>query len=212
MIHDFNENEPQKHGETQKTHFMSNTQYKDLPNIKIKFTSGKIPEKKSKDAAAYDVYSPEKVELKPGKTTIVSLGFSVEIPVGYELKVVPRSGLSTKGVTIANSPGTIDSDYRGEVGVILKYEPEDLSHRVDKLYKALCAFCKNLTTLNQINIDEARNRLLDKISDPMPPYVIEAGDRIAQIQLQKVVNFEFIPTKDLSYTERGTGGFGSSGK
>lgn len=187
-----------------------------VPEVKILLDGTgvpKIPEKKTDGAAAFDVYCPNRVLLEPGKTQVISLGFKVEIPVGYELKLVPRSGLSVKGVIVRNSPGTIDSDYRGDVGVILKYEPEDLVHRVDKLFKGLGAFCRNLVSAHQSNLDEARNRLLDVVKDAVTePYEIQRGDRIGQLQLQKVVDFKFVNSSELTDTARGEGGFGSTGE
>lgn len=80
-----------------------------------------IPTYATTGSAGADVYAPEEIRLLPNHTQLVPLGFKVEIPVGYELQVRPRSGLALKhGVQVVNSPGTIDSDYRGEVGVILK--------------------------------------------------------------------------------------------
>lgn len=83
------------------------------------------------DAGA-DVFSVEDVELKPGETTLVSLGFAIEVPEGWEMQVRSRSGLSTKGVIVTNSPGTIDSGYRGECKVILTYIGKQPSFKINK--------------------------------------------------------------------------------
>lgn len=181
--------------------------------IRLDSSSARIPEKKSKGAAAYDVYCPHDVVLEPGKTQVVPLGFRVEIPPGYDLKFLPRSGLSSKGVTIRNAPGTIDPDYRGEMCVILKYEPEDVCHRIDKVYKALSKFCQNLVSSHQFNIDEAKKRLFDQVNvESFKPYMIKSGDRVGQLQLQKIVSFDFVENSYLSETARGEGGFGSTGR
>ncbi len=94
--------------------------------IKIKFkklnNEAKKPEKKSSGAAGYDLFAlPDKdIVIKPFKRVLIQTGISVEIPNGYEGQVRPRSGLALKnGITLLNSPGTIDSDYRGEIGLIL---------------------------------------------------------------------------------------------
>ena len=91
--------------------------------IKINVKDGaKVPEYQSINAAGADVYAyiNEPVVIKKGKTELIPTGISIEIPVGYEAQVRPRSGLAVKhGLTILNSPGTIDSDYRGEVKIIL---------------------------------------------------------------------------------------------
>ena len=97
-------------------------------------------------------------------------GLFVEIPQGFEIQVRPRSGLALKhGITVLNSPGTIDSDYRGELMILL------------------------------INLG-------DEV------YHIESGERIAQLVIASVITIEWEPINTLSETDRGTGGYGSSGK
>lgn len=113
----------------------------------------KLPEKKSEYAAAFDVYFPpleylntlkydytwvECIDFQtilPNETKIIPLGFKVCIPEFYELKLIPRSGLGSKGIIIPNSPGTIDSDYRGEVGAILHNlsKEEYIFHEFDRI-------------------------------------------------------------------------------
>ncbi len=111
----------------------------------------------------------ESITLKPLERTLVKTGLFMEIPVGYECQVRPRSGLAfKKGVTVLNAPGTIDADYRGEVGVIL---------------------------INLSNED----------------FVIENGERIAQLVFAKVEQAEWENVEVLTETERGAGGFGSTG-
>ena len=111
------------------------------------------------------------VVIKPGERVLVPTGLSMEIPLGYEVQVRPRSGMSFKtSLMVLNSPGTIDSDYRGEVKIILG----------------------NLGSTDQ---------------------VINHGDRVAQLVLAPVVQAQYIVTSDeLSQTNRGAGGFGSTGK
>jgi dUTP pyrophosphatase len=111
----------------------------------------------------------ETITLKPLERTLVKTGIFLEIPVGYEAQVRPRSGLAYKnGVTVLNSPGTIDADYRGEVGVIL------------------------------INLSNEN-------------FVINNGERIAQMVFAKVEQAEWLEVEILSDTQRGEGGFGSTG-
>ncbi|APY01428.1 dUTP diphosphatase [Lacinutrix venerupis] len=111
----------------------------------------------------------ENVVLKPMERTIVPTGLFLELPIGLEAQVRPRSGLAAKkGITVLNAPGTIDADYRGEVGVILV----------------------NLST--QV-------------------FVIENGERIAQLVIAKHERAEWQEVETLSKTERGEGGFGSTG-
>ncbi|MDC6385507.1 dUTP diphosphatase [Flagellimonas taeanensis] len=109
------------------------------------------------------------VVLKPLGRTIVPTGIFMELPVGYEAQVRPRSGLAAKkGVTVLNAPGTIDADYRGEVGVIL---------------------------VNLSNED----------------FIVENGERVAQIVIAKHERAEWVEVETLSETDRGAGGFGSTG-
>jgi len=82
-------------------------------------THAQLPTKSTDGAACYDAYLPENCSLMPGEIKIIPLGFSVEVPVLYELQVRARSGLASKGIIVANGVGCVDSDYRGEVGVIL---------------------------------------------------------------------------------------------
>ncbi len=107
--------------------------------------------------------------LKPLSRTIVKTGIFMELPIGYEAQVRPRSGLAfKKGITVLNSPGTIDADYRGEVGVIL------------------------------VNLSDEE-------------FIIEDGERIAQMVLSKHEQVTWSEVETLEETERGSGGFGSTG-
>ena len=85
-----------------------------------------IPTYGTEGAAGFDFYSVDDYVVDPGKTVIVKTGLAVAVPIGYYLAVVPRSGVSAKtGIRIANSPGTVDADYRGEVGVIVTNTSND---------------------------------------------------------------------------------------
>jgi dUTP pyrophosphatase len=111
----------------------------------------------------------ESITLKPLERTLVKTGLFIELPVGYEAQVRPRSGLAfKKGITVLNSPGTIDADYRGEIGVIL---------------------------VNLSNED----------------FVIEDGERVAQLVIAKHETIEWTEVNSLEETERGVSGFGSTG-
>lgn len=129
-----------------------------------------LPRYETDGAAGVDLRSTEEVLLLPGERALVPTGLFVAIPVGFEAQVRPRSGLAIKhGITLLNSPGTIDSDYRGEVKVILV----------------------NLST---------------------DPFTVNPGDRIAQMIFAPVTKAEWEERESLSETDRGAGGFGSSGK
>jgi dUTP pyrophosphatase len=133
-----------------------------------------LPAYQSGHAAGLDLLAavPEDAPLllSTGQRALVPTGISVALPDGYEAQVRPRSGLASKhGVTVLNAPGTIDADYRGEIGVLL------------------------------INHGEA-------------PFAIRRGERIAQMVIASVLRAELNPTISLSTTERGGGGFGSTGR
>ena len=107
--------------------------------------------------------------LKPLERSIVGTGLFIELPIGVEAQVRPRSGLAAKkGITVLNAPGTIDADYRGEIGVSL---------------------------VNLSNED----------------FIIENGERIAQLVIAKHERAEWVQVEELSETDRGEGGFGSTG-
>lgn len=154
--------------------------------IEICNPEAKIPTYAHKGDAGMDVYSTIDVTIAPGETKLIPLGFKVAIPEGYELQVRPRSGFSLKThLRVANAPGTIDSGYRDEVGIIL--------HN--------CA-----PTIQDFGDGRAETCLYG------PSYTISKGDRIAQLVLQAVPTALFIKTSDISKIgEDRNGGFGSTG-
>jgi dUTP pyrophosphatase len=132
-----------------------------------------LPAYQSAHAAGLDLLAavPEGAPLilSPGQRALVPTGLTIALPPGYEAQVRPRSGLASKhGVTVLNSPGTIDADYRGEIGVLL------------------------------VNHGDG-------------PFLIRRGERIAQMVIAPVVQVELVSAAKLSATERGSGGFGSTG-
>lgn len=130
-----------------------------------------IPQYETSGSSGMDIaaFIEKKLELAPGDKIIVPTGFSLSIPKGYEIQIRPRSGLAAKkGITVLNTPGTIDADYRGELKVIL------------------------------INLGKEK-------------FVIENGLRIAQMIVCPVVQAKLKETETLSKTDRGIGGFGSTG-
>ena len=140
--------------------------------IKFKMASGcsdLAPAKAHPDDAAYDLKARTDVELAVGKSTRVPTGLFLELPVGFEAQVRPRSGLALKhNLSLTNSPGTIDAGYRGEVGVIM--------------------------------------------FNPGPAvFQVRRGDRIAQMVIAELAAVELVPAEELSETQRGAGGFGSTG-
>lgn len=131
-----------------------------------------LPGYSSAGAAGADVRAAvtEPLIIGPGARAAVATGLVFEIPDGYEVQVRPRSGLAiSHGLTVVNAPGTIDSDYRGELRVLL------------------------------VNLGSE-------------PVTVERGDRVAQLVIAPVARAEFVEHESLSLTERGEGGFGSTGR
>ena len=133
-----------------------------------------LPAYQTNDAAGLDLMAAvaenEPLTLAPGQYALVPTGLAIALPPGYEAQVRPRSGLAAKhGVTVLNSPGTIDADYRGEIRVIL-------------------------------------------INHGQTAFVVKRGERIAQMVIAPVVQAQLVPVASLSTTDRGSGGFGSTGR
>ena len=128
-----------------------------------------LPAYATSGAAGMDVLAAEEVTLAPGARHAVATGVALAIPPGYEIQVRPRSGLALKhGISVPNTPGTIDSDYRGELKVIL------INHGTES-------------------------------------FAIARGDRVAQLVLAPVVQAAWSEVAELDDTQRGAGGFGSTG-
>ena len=142
-------------------------------NLKIKRISSlaKMPTYATEGAAGMDLYAANEkpITLMPLERHLIPLGFTMELPQGYEAQIRPRSGMAIKhGITLSNCVGTVDEDYRGEV-------------------------CVGIINLS------------DK------PYEVKAGDRIAQMVIAPVVRAQIIEVDELLETQRGEGGFGSTG-
>lgn len=130
-----------------------------------------LPQYETIASAGMDVRAniEEAIELAPLQRVLVKTGLFVEIPLGYEIQVRPRSGLAyKKGITVLNSPGTIDADYRGEIGVLL------------------------------VNLSSE-------------PFIVHDGERIAQLVLAAHQQIEWQEVETLNESQRGQGGFGSTG-
>ena len=131
-----------------------------------------LPEYQTFLSAGLDIRAnlDESVTLRPLERAMIPTGLFVELPEGCEMQIRPRSGLAAKhGITVLNSPGTIDADYRGEIKVIL------------------------------VNLSNE-------------PFTIESGERIAQMIVARYEQIEWLPVEELGATERGAGGFGSTGR
>ena len=148
-----------------------------MNNLRIKILKNgfglPLPKYESDGAAGIDLLAAidekKRVKILPGRAEMIPTGIAIALPIDFEAQIRPRSGLAAKhGITILNSPGTIDSDYRGEISAML------INH-------------------SKINFE------------------IERGMRIAQMVISPVVQFNLIEIQNLDETERGGGGFGSTG-
>jgi dUTP pyrophosphatase len=141
--------------------------------IKIINQSGHaLPQYETAHAAGMDMraFTNEEIVIKPLQRVLVPTGLFIELPVGYEAQIRPRSGLAYKhGISIVNAPGTIDADYRGEIKVLL------------------------------INLSDT-------------DFVVNDGDRIAQMVIARHETVSWTPVEELSDTARGAGGYGHTGK
>lgn len=147
-----------------------------MVKVKVKRRPGTedlpLPAYMTAGAAGMDLYAAveEEVVLHPGERRLIPTGLYISLPPGYEAQIRPRSGLALRhGISMVNTPGTIDSDYRGEIGVIL-------------------------------------------INHGREPFIVRRGDRIAQMVVSRVERVEWEEVDALDESERGSGGFGHTGK
>ena len=161
----------------------------------INKSTNPTPEYKSKGAAGFDLASNEDdFVLQPGERKLVSTGLSVELPEGYEMQIRSRSGMALKnGITVLT--GTIDSDYRGPIGVVLYNSNPSV----------ICLQEENA----EIQAEPALS-IWNNAGDGFGPCIIKRGDRIAQGVISKHETATFVVVENLSETERGEGGFGST--
>ena len=150
-------------------------------NIKIKklHNDAIVPKYQTSGSSGFDLHSIEDINIEPRMTALIKTGFCMSIPEGYEMQIRPRSGLSLKSkLRIANSPGTVDSDYTGEIAIIIdNIKSEDYT--------------------NPSGLDIIK---------------IKKGDRIAQGVIVPIIRAIFEEVNELPKTDRGTSGFGSTGK
>ena len=144
-----------------------------MTKIQIKKLSSSVsfPKYKTSGSSGMDIAAHIKnnIIINPGEKALIATGFSIAIPKGYEVQIRPRSGLAIKkNITVLNTPGTIDADYRGEIKIIL------------------------------INLGKEK-------------FIIKNGERVAQMVVCPVVQASLEEVKELSDTQRGSGGFGSTG-
>lgn len=153
-----------------------------IPVVRTDFATV-LPSKAHEDDAAFDLRSCRNLEMIVGERRIVPTGLQMAIPEGHAGLILPRSGLAARhGITVLNSPGLIDSGYRGEVGVLLYLAP------------------------NYDDLAELANG-----NRPTRRFRIDKGDRIAQLLIARLPDVQLLTVRSLEVSERGEGGFGSSG-
>jgi len=182
-------------GERIKTKFERRDSMRNVP-VKIKrlHPDATVPQYATAGAAGFDLVAVEDVIIAPGETAKVRTGLAFELPPGYELQIRPRSGISAKTkLRVANSPATIDSDYRGEVCVLIDNVAPTPYRRLTYVRR----------------IDGAVYSV--DIKRPEGSYLIRKGDRVAQGVIAPVYRAAFEVVDELSETGRGAGGFGSTG-
>ncbi|MBI5160153.1 MAG: dUTP diphosphatase [Micrococcales bacterium] len=141
-----------------------------MTDVDVLIVADAVPAYAHPGDAGADLTAAESVQLEPGQRATIGTGVAVALPAGYAALVVPRSGLAARhGITIVNSPGTVDAGYRGEIRV----------------------------TLLNTDIERA--------------YSVAVGDRIAQLIVTPVSHARFVPVERLPGSQRGVGGFGSTG-
>jgi dUTP pyrophosphatase len=166
-------------------------------NVKIKrlHPDAVIPRYAHEFDAGFDLVAVEDVLIEPGETKLVRTGLAMSLPPNYELQIRPRSGISLRTkLRVANAPGTVDAGFRGEIGVI-----------VDNIAQ------KGKRVSYVGNLDYKISYLPNGEKRPFNTMIIRKGDRIAQGVIKPVEYAHFVEVDELDETERGTGGFGSSG-
>lgn len=170
-------------------------------NVKIKrlHPDAVIPQYATDGSAGFDLVAIEDVIIAPGETKLVRTGLAFEIPQGYEMQIRPRSGISLKTkLRVGNSPGTVDWDFRGEVCVIIDNIAQIfLADGVGPALKGFAHYIDGTELYSEKFVHDT--------------YIIRRGDRIAQAIIAPVYHAVFAEVDELSETERGEGGFGSSG-
>ncbi|PAD19136.1 dUTP diphosphatase [Shouchella clausii] len=164
-------------------------------NVKVKrlHPDAVLPRLATVGSAGFDLYAVEDAIIEPGETTVVKTGLAFELPPGYEMQIRPRSGITSK-TKLRVQLGTVGADYRGEVGVIVDNVSERAGEWEHGFYR----------------VDGGHN-LDHRVYAPIGTHIVRKGDRIAQAVIQRLPSVEFTEAESLGDTERGAGGFGSTG-
>ena len=162
-----------------------------------------IPKRAHASDAGFDIYALEDKLIEPGETALIKTGLAFELPEGYEMQIRPRSGITLK-TKLRVQLGTVDSGYAGEVGVIVDNNGRT-TDGIDLREGRTCpASCNQAITLDGDYIPT--NEMYKAF-----PYIIRKGDRICQAVIQRLPDVELVEVEELGDSERGAGGFGSTG-
>lgn len=167
---------------------------KETVKVKRLHPDAVIPRRAHAGDAGFDLVAVEDTIIEPGETALIKTGLAFELPQGYEMQIRPRSGITLK-TKLRVQLGTVDSNYRGEVGVIVDNISEDY-------------FGNYLQYIS--HVDGMEYRTSGELY-PNDTYIIRKGDRIAQAIIQRLPDVELIEVDSIRDSERGTGGFGSTG-
>lgn len=166
------------------------------------------PHRAHHNDACFDLFANEDVVLKYGETRVVPTGIAIELPDGYYADVRPRSGLTSKSALRVHL-GTIDSNYRGDIGIIC----ENASHKENEMVVAAAVAWSISASMNRKEHETTKQ--LEKQWDELTKnseVKIKRGDKIAQLLVQKLPEIELVEVNELSDSERGLNGFGSTDK
>ena len=167
-----------------------------MTNIKVKklHKDAIIPKRAHASDAGFDLYALEDTIVEPGKTALIKTGLAFELPEGYEMQIRPRSGITLK-TKLRVQLGTIDCGYVGEVGVIV----DNIRYRNPRYNTSDKTLIDGSVLVGHSGIVSAGS------------YLIRKGDRICQAVIQRLPDVELVEVEELGDSERGAGGFGSTG-
>lgn len=163
-----------------------------MTKVKIQLKGGIMPKKATDGAAAYDLYAPEDVVIKNGRQ-IIDLKFSIELPQGYAATIQPRSGFSAKGIEATKM--FVDGSFSADAEEGVRVNGDVTRGLID------CDYRGNVGVILKASVK----------ANPYEKMVIKKGTRIAQMQIVEVPQIELVEVDELSETDRGEGGFGSTG-
>lgn len=173
----------------------------------------KIPTYANNGDSGMDIYAAEDITIYPNQTLIIPTGLKFAIPIGYEIQVRPRSGLSyNTPLRISNSPGTIDSGYRNELGIIITNTSPEFMYKINNILNKCFNFIYKYVFFSKIKTFQLPIYGLKSTGNKKGIYEIKKGNRIAQIVLQSVPTMNFIIVNDVAKIGKNrNGGIGSTG-